>query len=169
MHEDMNQLQAKLHRVLFRPPLPVIVTEQHADPVELVFQAFLRLAPEQRTRLIRKLNWRWGGPPKPPSLKGRVTSSPRGAFGWLMGSERRSEAAMRDEELRNRSADLRNKIEEILENHPELRDLIDEIALKQGMRVRVGASFLERVQADLQEQARAIVERRPALEHFFDP
>lgn len=76
---------------------------------------------------------------------------------------------MRDEELRNRSADLRNKIEEILENHPELRDLIDEIALKQGMRVRVGASFLERVQADLQEQARAIVERRPALEHFFDP
>jgi hypothetical protein len=29
---------------------PVIVTEQHADPVELVFQAFLRLDPEQRLK-----------------------------------------------------------------------------------------------------------------------
>jgi len=31
-----------------RSPHPVIVTEQHADPVELVFQAFLRLDREQR-------------------------------------------------------------------------------------------------------------------------
>lgn len=53
--EDMNRLQAKLHRAQFRPPHPVIVTEQHADPVELVYQAFLRLGPEQRTRLIRRL------------------------------------------------------------------------------------------------------------------
>ena len=49
--EVMNQLQATLHRALFRPPYPVIVTEKHADPVELVFQAFLRLDPEQRGRL----------------------------------------------------------------------------------------------------------------------
>ena len=48
--EAMSQLQATLHRALFRPPHPVIVTEQHADPVELVFQAFLRLDPEQRAR-----------------------------------------------------------------------------------------------------------------------
>jgi hypothetical protein len=52
------------------PPHPVIVTEQHADPVELIFQAFLRLEPEQRARLIQRLKWRWGGPPKPPSPKG---------------------------------------------------------------------------------------------------
>ena len=38
-----------------RPPHPVIVTEQHADPVELVFQAFLRLDREQRARLVQRL------------------------------------------------------------------------------------------------------------------
>ena len=59
--EAMNQLQAKLHRAVFGPPHPVIVTEQHADPVELVFQAVLRLEPEQRTRLIQRLKYREGG------------------------------------------------------------------------------------------------------------
>jgi hypothetical protein len=39
-----------------RPPHPVIVTEQHADPVELVFQAFLRLDREQRVRLVQRLS-----------------------------------------------------------------------------------------------------------------
>jgi hypothetical protein len=34
---------------------PFIVTEQHADPVELVFQAFLRLDREQRARLALRL------------------------------------------------------------------------------------------------------------------
>jgi hypothetical protein len=38
-----------------RLPHPVIVTEQHADPVELVFQAFLRLDREQRARLAQRL------------------------------------------------------------------------------------------------------------------
>jgi hypothetical protein len=38
-----------------RLPHPVIVTEQHADPVDLVFQAFLRLDREQRVRLIQRL------------------------------------------------------------------------------------------------------------------
>jgi hypothetical protein len=38
-----------------RPPRPGIVTEQHADPVELVFQAFLRLDREQRARLAQRL------------------------------------------------------------------------------------------------------------------
>jgi hypothetical protein len=77
---------------------PIIVTEQLADPVELVFQAFLRLAPEQRARLIQR-------------LKGRVRSSSRGAFGWLTGSERQREAAMTNDELRNKNAELRNKIQ----------------------------------------------------------
>jgi hypothetical protein len=35
--------------------------------------------------------------------------------------------------------------------------------LKQGMKVQVGTSFLERVQANPQERARAIVELRPDL------
>jgi hypothetical protein len=52
------------------PPHPVIVTEQHADPVELVFQAFLRLDRGQRARLAQRLKWRLDGPPKPASLKG---------------------------------------------------------------------------------------------------
>ncbi len=52
-----------------RPPHPVIVTEQHADPVELVFQAFLRLDRGQRARLAERLKWRLDGPPKPASLK----------------------------------------------------------------------------------------------------
>ena len=37
------------------PSHPVIVTEQRADPVELVFQAFLRLDREQRARLAKRL------------------------------------------------------------------------------------------------------------------
>jgi hypothetical protein len=68
--EAMNQLQAKLHRAVFGPPHPVIVTEQRADPVELVFQAVLRLEPEQRTRLIQRLKSRWGSPPNLHDLKG---------------------------------------------------------------------------------------------------
>lgn len=50
-----------------RSPRPVIVTEQHADPVELLFQAFLRLDREQRARLAQRLRWRLDGP---TSLKG---------------------------------------------------------------------------------------------------
>jgi hypothetical protein len=51
------------------PPHAVIVTEQHADPVELVFEAFLRLDREQRARLAQRLKLRLDGPPKPASLK----------------------------------------------------------------------------------------------------
>jgi hypothetical protein len=55
-----------------------------------------------------------------------------------------------------------------LEKHPELRDVVDEIALKQGAYVEQGVPFLDRIQANLRERARAIVERRPDLEHLFD-
>jgi hypothetical protein len=166
--EAINQPQAKFRGAQFCVPHPVVVTEQHADPVELVFQAFLRLDPEQRMRLIQQLKWRFGEPPKPLRLNGRVRSSPRG--GWagsriLNGGAKRQRQTIR---LRNKNADLGNKIKEVLQNHPELRDLADKIALKQGMWVQVGTSFLERVQTNLQERARAIVERRPDLEHLFD-
>jgi hypothetical protein len=52
-----------------RLPHPVIVTEQHADPAELVFQAFLRLDPEQRARLVQRLKWRLDGGAKHPASK----------------------------------------------------------------------------------------------------
>ena len=54
---------------MHRPPRPVIVTEQYADPVELVFQAFLRLDREQRARLAQRLKLRLDGPPKRANLK----------------------------------------------------------------------------------------------------
>jgi hypothetical protein len=72
------------------------------------------------------------------------------------------------ETLRRENGRLRDKINEILENHPELRDATDEIALTQGLHVEVGTPFLERVQTKLQERARAMIERRPDLEHLFD-
>jgi hypothetical protein len=72
------------------------------------------------------------------------------------------------DELRRKNVRLRQKINSVLEQHPELRDAADEIALKQGAQVRVGTPFLERIEANLQERARAIIERRPDLEHLFD-
>jgi hypothetical protein len=70
--------------------------------------------------------------------------------------------------LLRKNARLREKITQILENHPELRDATDEIALKHGMDVQVGTSFLEPIQKNLQDRARAMIERRPDLEHLFD-
>ena len=77
-------------------------------------------------------------------------------------------APAKPETVRRKNARLRAQIDQSLEKHPGLRDLIEEIALRQDMRVQVGTPFLERVQAKLQERARAIIERRPELEHYFD-
>ena len=75
---------------------------------------------------------------------------------------------MMDDELRHQNARLRDKIKAISDRHPELRDLADEIALEQGAHVETGTPFLERVNGKLQERARAIIERRPDLERFFE-
>jgi hypothetical protein len=75
---------------------------------------------------------------------------------------------MAKEEVRQKNARLREKINAILEQHSELRDATDVIAVKQGSQVKVGTPFLDRVQANLHERARAIIERRPDLEHLFD-
>ena len=75
---------------------------------------------------------------------------------------------MTDETLQLQNARLRDKIKAISDRHPELRDLADEIALEQGAHVEVGTPFLERVNGKLQERARAIIERRPDLERFFE-
>ena len=77
-------------------------------------------------------------------------------------------APAEQETLRRENGRFRDKINEILEDHPELRDATDEIALTQGLHVEVGTPFLERVRTKLQERARAIVERRPDLERLFD-
>ncbi len=76
--------------------------------------------------------------------------------------------ALLNDESRRKNARLRQKINSVLEQHPELRDATDEVALKQGTQVRGGTPFLERIQANLQERARAIIERRPDLEYLFD-
>ena len=75
--------------------------------------------------------------------------------------------AMINDEVRRRNVRLRQKINSVLEKHSELKDAMDELAIKQGLRVQVATPFLERIQANLQERARAIIERRPDLEHFF--
>ena len=78
-----------------------------------------------------------------------------------------TQEAMRKSELRYKNARLRQTINSVLEQHSELRD-VTEIAMKQGSPMRGGTPFLERIQANLQERARAIIERRPELEHLFD-
>jgi hypothetical protein len=83
-------------------------------------------------------------------------------------AESETPEAMIKDELRRRNARLRERIDSVLEQHPELRDATDEIALNQGSQVHGGTPFLERIQANLQERARAIIERRPDLEHLFD-
>jgi hypothetical protein len=75
---------------------------------------------------------------------------------------------MTEQELRDQNSLLRDKIKAISERHPELRDLSEEIALEQGTHVEMGTPFLERVNGKLQERARAIIERRPDLERFFE-
>jgi hypothetical protein len=72
------------------------------------------------------------------------------------------------DDLRSRNARLREKIDSVLEQHPELRDATDEIALGQGQHVEIGTPFLERINGKLQQRARAIIERRPELERLFD-
>ena len=102
-------------------------------------------------------------PPPPP---GATPDKVAGTTPEL--SQPETQEVMRKSELRHKNARLRQKINSVLEQHPELRDVTDEIALKQGLQVRIGIPFLERIQANLQERARAIIERRPDLEHLFD-
>jgi hypothetical protein len=75
---------------------------------------------------------------------------------------------MTKDELRRKNHRLREKIDQILLQRPELRDVIEVIAFRQDMHVQVGTPFLERVQGKLQERARAIMNRRLEREHYFD-
>jgi hypothetical protein len=75
---------------------------------------------------------------------------------------------MRPEDLRRQNASLHDRIEQVLEMHPELRDVDETIALNQDLHVEVGAPFLERTRDKLRERVEAIIWDRPELEHYFD-
>jgi hypothetical protein len=66
------------------------------------------------------------------------------------------------EDLQGKNARLRNKITQLLESHPELEAVVNEVALRQPPN-----PSLEEVQDSLQERARAIIEIRPGLEDVF--
>jgi hypothetical protein len=100
-------------------------------------------------------------PPPDPS------ATPDKVAGTTLELPETPEAREKDE-LRSKNARLREKIDSVLEQHPELRDATDEIALGQGLHVEVGTPFLERINGKLQQRARAIIERRPDLERLFD-
>jgi hypothetical protein len=72
------------------------------------------------------------------------------------------------DELRRSNAGVRDKIRDILERHPELRDVDEDLALYRDLHVEVGTPFLERVQGKLQERARASLERRSDLQYLLD-
>ena len=116
-------------------------------------------------------------PPDFPDIPQNPSSElqpPPGAFaaadkvaGTTLGLSETPEDGAKDES-RSRNACLRDKINEVLEKHPELRDVADGVSLKQGMHIQVGTPFLDRMHANLQERARAIIERHPDLERLFE-
>jgi hypothetical protein len=73
------------------------------------------------------------------------------------------EAVMRESDLQYRNARLSRKIDGALKNRPELKQVVNGIALKQPAN-----ASLEQVQANLQERARAIIEAKPELDGYFD-
>jgi hypothetical protein len=71
-------------------------------------------------------------------------------------------------DLRRKNARLRDQIAHAVEKDSELREVTEEVALRQDLHVEVGTPFLERTHGKLQERAGAIVKRHPELEHNFD-
>ena len=67
------------------------------------------------------------------------------------------------QDLQGKNADLRGKIEQLVESHPELEPIVNAVALKQPSNASP-----EQVQANLQERARAIIEAKPELEGSFE-
>jgi hypothetical protein len=103
--------------------------------------------------------------PQNPSSELQPPPDPSAAPDRVAGT---TPAPAEPETLRRKNARLRDKIDQVLEKHPELRELTEDIALRQDLHVEVDAPFLERIQGKLQERARAIIEHRPDLEHLFD-
>jgi hypothetical protein len=75
---------------------------------------------------------------------------------------------MSSDDLRAKNARLHDRIEQVLEMHPELRALTDAKALSQDLYVEMGVPFLDRTQGKLRERARPIIKHRPELESYFE-
>jgi hypothetical protein len=63
----------------------------------------------------------------------------------------------------DKNARVRETIDRLMENHPELETVVRDVASKQPANATP-----EQIQANLQERARAIIEARPDLEHNFE-
>lgn len=70
---------------------------------------------------------------------------------------------MAEDDLRYRNARLRRKIDGALQSRPELKRVVNSIALRQPE-----DTSLEQVEANLQERARAMIEAKPELDGYFD-
>jgi hypothetical protein len=75
----------------------------------------------------------------------------------------RGEETAMTADLDHKNARLRDKINQLVESHPELEVVVRDVAAKQPSNPTP-----EQVQANLQERARAIIEARPELEHSFE-
>ena len=77
---------------------------------------------------------------------------------------------MTSNDLRRKNAHLRDRIEQVLEKHPELRDVNEEIALRQDLHVEGGGrDSIPRT--NTRQAARtggAVIEGRAELEGYFD-
>jgi len=67
------------------------------------------------------------------------------------------------EDLNQKNERIREAIKQLVDNHPELEMAVRDIAARQPANATP-----EQTQANLQEQARAIIEARPDLEHSFE-
>jgi hypothetical protein len=67
------------------------------------------------------------------------------------------------QDWQGKNARLKDKIEQLVDNHPDLETIVSDVALKQGPNASP-----EEVQANLQQRARAIIEAKPELESSFE-
>ena len=67
------------------------------------------------------------------------------------------------ENLNQKNERLREKINQLVESHPELEQAVRDIASREPANATPGQA-----EANLQERARAIIELRPDLEHSFE-
>lgn len=72
-----------------------------------------------------------------------------------------------DDGLRRRNARLRDQIAEVVNKHRELRDVVEKVALKQGMYAPIGVPFLQQVRDNLRERAVAVIAVKPELLDSF--
>lgn len=76
--------------------------------------------------------------------------------------------SLRNDHLRRMNARLRDRIAEVVNEHQELRGVVDRVALKQGLYAQIGVPFLEQVQDNLRERALAVIAVRSELRDCFE-